>query len=110
MSDTQSGFRIVAVILAIGLVAGGWLLGRGFVQARTADRYVTVKGVAERVVTADIGLWPLRFVATDDDLGQAQARIESQRRTVIAFLKRQGVDSSMTELQGLEVTDVRANP
>jgi len=98
-----------AVILALGMVLGGWLVGQGFVNARTVDRYVTVKGVAERVVTADIGLWPLRFVATDDVLAAAQTRLESQRRTVMAFLRRNGIDSTMTELQGLEVVDTRAN-
>ena len=99
-----------AVVLALGLVLGGWLVGQGFVNARTVDRYVTVKGVAERVVTADIGLWPLRFVATDDVMAAAQIKLESQRRTVMAFLKRHGIDSTMTELQGLEVVDTRANP
>jgi len=99
-----------AVVLALGIVAGGWFVGQGFVTARTADRSVTVKGVAERVVTADIGLWPLRFVATDDVMSAAQSRLESQRRAVMAFLRRQGTDSTMTELQGLEVVDTRANP
>lgn len=98
------------VVLALGLILGGWLVGQGFVKARTLDRYVTVKGVAERVVSADVGLWPLRFVATDDLLAAAQNKLEAQRRTVMAFLKRNGIDSSMTELQGLEVVDTRANP
>jgi len=99
-----------AVVLAIGIALGGWLAGQGLVQARRSDRFVTVKGVAERVVTADTGLWPLRFVAADDDLARAQARIEGQRRAVMRFLARHGLDSTSTELQGLEVTDVRANP
>ena len=85
-------------------------MGHGFVRARTADRSVSVKGVAERVVTADVGLWPLRFVATDDVMAAAQARLESQRRAVMSFLRRHGIDSTMTELQGLEVVDTRANP
>jgi len=100
----------VAAILAAGLMLGGWLAGRGIVTARTADRSVTVKGVAERIVDADLGLWPLRFVVTNDDLGRAQSEIESQRRMVLAFLARHDIDSAATEIQGLEVTDVRANP
>lgn len=99
-----------AIVLALGLIIGGWFIGHGFVSARVADRSVIVKGVAERVVTADIGLWPLRFVATDDVMAAAQARLESQRRAVMSFLRRHGIDSTMTELQGLEVVDTRANP
>jgi hypothetical protein len=101
---------LVAVITAVGLAVAGWLAGHGFVAARTAERYVTVKGVAERIVDADLGLWPLRFVVTDDDLGHAQTRLEAQHRLVLAFLGRHGLDSAATEIQGLEVNDVQANP
>jgi len=97
-------------LLAVAVALAGWFVGGGFVRSRTADRFVTVKGVAERNVEADIGLWPLRFVATDNDLVKAQAKIEAQHKTVMAFLKAQKLDASDTELQGLEVTDVRANP
>jgi uncharacterized protein len=110
MDQTRRDSGLIAAILAVGIILGGWLAGRGFVAARTAERFVTVKGVAERIVDADLGLWPLRFVVTDDDLGQAQSRIESQRRLVLGFLARHGLDSSTTEIQSLDVTDVQANP
>jgi hypothetical protein len=98
------------VVLALGLVLAGGLVGRGFVQFRTGERYVSVKGVAERTVSADIALWPLRFVAADNDLDAAQRKIQADRRTVMEFLARHGIDSTKTELQSLEVTDNRANP
>ena len=62
-----------ALLVGIGLALAGFFVGRGFVQGRVADRFVTVKGVAEREVQADVALWPLRYVATDDDLAQLQA-------------------------------------
>jgi len=110
MDGSSRSTAPVAVITAVGLAVAGWLAGHGFVAARTAERYVTVKGVAERIVDADLGLWPLRFVVTDDELGRAQSRIEAQRRVVLAFLSRHGLDSAATEIQGLEVNDVQANP
>ena len=70
-----------AVILAIAIVFAGALVGRGIVQFRLADRYVSVKGVAERDVAADVGIWPLRFVSTDDLLDRAREKIESDRKT-----------------------------
>ena len=62
------------------------------VEGRAADRFVTVKGVSERDVRADLALWPLRFVATNDDLGQAQATIKQSHQNVLAFLERHGID------------------
>jgi hypothetical protein len=106
---TTSGSRISALILAFGLVAAALVFTGGFVQSRTADRYVTVKGIAERDVKAGLALWPLRFVATDDRLDVAQTAIARSHDAVIAFLERHGIDREKVEVQGLEVTDVLAN-
>lgn len=96
-------------LLALGVALGGWFIGHGFAGARAADRYVTVKGVAEREVRADLALWPLRLVAGDNALGSAQARITYGVRAVRAFLRRSGIDTASVELQGYEVTDAYAN-
>ena len=107
----KNGFSILAALLvAIGLTASGWFVGNGFMRGRAADRFVTVKGVSERDVKADIALWPLRFVATDDDLGQAQKKIESSNKVIVQFLEKCGIEASRAELQALEVTDILANP
>jgi hypothetical protein len=94
-----------AGVLALGIALAGWFVGRGFAQFRRADRYVTVKGLAERDVEADLALWPLRLVATDNSLAQAQAAIARHTRAVLAFLARHGVDTAAAEIQGVEVTD-----
>lgn len=98
------------VMLAFAVVAAGWLIGNGFARGRTSDRYVTVKGVAERAVAADVALWPLRFVAADDDLGAAQQRLTRDTELVLAFLDAAGVPPTQVSVQGLEVTDQAANP
>jgi hypothetical protein len=97
------------ILLAFAIVLAGGLVGRGIVSFRMAERYVSVKGVAERTVTADVGLWPLRWVSTSDALDAAQRKVEADRRVVVAFLARHGLDSTQTELQRLEVVDTQAN-
>jgi uncharacterized protein len=98
-----------AGFLALGLVLGGWLIGDGFARGRASDRYVEVKGLAEREVTADLALWPLRYVSTGDDLGAAQAQINRSTRQVLAFLTRHSIDTTSVQLQALEVSDAFAN-
>ena len=98
-----------ALLIALGLAAAGWLGGQGYVKGKTADRYVSVKGLAEREVTADVAFWPLRYVATDDQLARAQGSIESSRQTVLAFLDTHGIPPEAVEVSFLEVQDKLAN-
>ncbi len=100
---------IGAVILAVGLAAAGWLGGVGLARSRAADRYVTVKGISERDAQADLALWPLRLVVSDNDLNRAYTRLETQLQQVRVFLARQGIDTALTELQSFSVTDAFTN-
>ena len=99
---------VASAVLALGVAAGGWFIGKGFTEARTGDRYVTVKGVAEREVKADLAIWPMRFVATNNKLDEAQAEISADGRTVVAFLTEAGIGRDEIELQNLQVTDLLA--
>jgi len=101
---------VSALVLGICAIVAATLIADGLTGLRTGDRYVTVKGVAEREVRADLALWPIRFVATGDTLAQAQQQARSSRDAIAAFLKLQAIDDSAVELLRLDVTDTRANP
>lgn len=98
-----------ALALALGITAAGVFVGHGFYAGRVSDRFVEVKGLAEQEVEADLALWPLRYVATNNDLAQAQAEIARSTRLILGFLARHGVDTAAAELQNLEVSDGLAN-
>jgi hypothetical protein len=100
---------LAALLIALGLAAAGYMVGRGFVASRTADRFVTVKGVAERDVQANVALWPLQVVMADNELADAQRELDEQLRMILAFLASHDIDSTATEIGGLEVTDRLAN-
>ena len=99
-----------ALILALGLTLGGLLIGVGFARARSADRFVTVKGISEREVAADVAVWPLRLVTAGNDLGATHAELQQHVGRVRTFLDGQGIDTSQISLQGFVVTDALANP
>ena len=98
-----------AAVLAIGIVLGGFLAGNGLARARSADRFVTVKGISEREVKADLVIWPLQIVAADDDLGRAHAQIQASVRRILTFLAAQQIDTSQAELQDFSVSDAQVN-
>ena len=96
---------VAAVIVGVAIAGAGWFVGNGIANMRSLDRYVTVKGLAEQNVQADRAVWPITFVATDDVLQTAQAKIEADTKTLIDFLASHGLSKEMTELQNLQVTD-----
>jgi hypothetical protein len=98
-----------AAIIGLGLAVGGLFVGSGFARMRTSDRYVTVKGISEREVKADLAIWPLHLVAADNDLTKAHAQIESSISRIRTFLGSFQIDTSQIVLQDFSVTDAAAN-
>ena len=50
-------YIIAAFILAGGIALGGYFIGNSFLKTRLQDRYVTVKGLSEREVAANLAIW-----------------------------------------------------
>lgn len=96
---------IVGALLALGLAIGGALIGRGVEYARVGDRSVTVRGLSERIVKADLAVLPLKFAAAGDDLQAVQADIDADTAAVRRFLAAQGYQPGEIDLGRLEVTD-----
>jgi hypothetical protein len=99
---------IPAAIVALGLALGGLAVGSGFARARSADRYVTVKGVAEREVKANLAIWPLKVVGADNDLTAANKKVAANVEGVRQFLARHGLDTNQVQLSEFAVSDAQA--
>ena len=99
---------IVGGLLAVGLIGGGALVGQGVIHARAGDRTVTVRGLSERTVKADLAVLPLRFTASGDVLSEVQTRIDGDLALVRQFLTAQGYPSDAVDLGRLEVADTRS--
>jgi len=98
-----------SLLLAAGLAGAGLLVRDGLAHFRSGDRFVTVKGIAEREARADLAIWPLRVVAADNDLARASAALASSVQKVRAFLTAQGIDASQLTVQDFSVSDAFAN-
>ncbi|WP_111494574.1 SIMPL domain-containing protein [Marinobacter bohaiensis] len=99
-----------SIVIGVALIIAAAIGADGLREMHTGDRFVTVKGVAEKEVEADLALWPIRFIATGDTLADAQQQARQSRETIVAFLKLQAIDAEAVELQRLDVTDTQANP
>jgi len=108
-TDRRTAAALPALLIAIGLFAGGWALGAQIKAIRLSDRSVTVKGLAERTVKSDLAVWSLNYKETGDDLSVLYAKTEADKKTIVQFLTQQGLQPSEIELGIVQVTDTQAN-
>lgn len=104
MPDRRS-FLLAALLVGGGILSAGLFVGGGIVEARRADRYVTVKGVAEQTVDADLAFWSITVSTPADRLETAQADVDGYVDQVLSFLADFGLESTQVTRQGTQVQD-----
>lgn len=107
--NTVRGAVILGVLLAIGLIVGGWVLGAEIKAIRLGDRYVTVRGLVERNVKSDLAIWSLGFKGAGDDLSVVYEKTETDRKNILQFLAEQNIKPEEIELGQIRVVDTQAN-
>lgn len=114
MSDSTGNKRgelvVLGCLIAVGLIVGGWALGAQIKAVRLGDRYVSVRGLAERTVKSDLAIWPINYTETGDDLSAIYSKTEADKITILKFLSQQGIRPSEIEIGIVGVTDTQANP
>jgi len=81
---------VLGALLCAGLVALGWLLSSGIISIKALERTVTVKGLSEREVPADVAIWPIKFSEVDSDLNKLFSVIQTKNAVITEFLKQSG--------------------
>jgi hypothetical protein len=81
---------VVALLVALGLAVAGWFTSQGMARLKTQDRYVTVKGSAERIVDADLLVWPLPHSVGGNDLAEVQRHLDANTAAIRDFFLQAG--------------------
>ncbi len=76
------------VILAITLLISSFVLSRHWQNAKLLDRSVTVKGLAEKEVKANVAVWPIDISFVNNNLKALNAEIEKQKQEVLSFYQK----------------------
>ena len=98
-----------AIIIFSGLTLGGYFISNTLVKGKAYDRSVTVKGLSEREVEADIAVWPINITVAGNDLQNIQQDIESQKREVTKFFKDQGFSDEEFTVGPTNISDAKAD-
>ena len=101
---------VLGALLALGVVAGSFLMGGALMKFKLADRNVVVRGFSERIVEADLAIWPIVFQNTADDLTALQRQVDRHNVQIREFLKSQGFDDGEISEMPPQITDRKTQP
>lgn len=85
---------ILGFFIFIGLTALGFQLAKAAIEFKQLERSVTVKGLAEKEVAADVVIWPIQFISADNDLQALYKSIDENTNKIKAFLNDNGIAPS----------------
>ncbi|MFC6633417.1 SIMPL domain-containing protein [Microbulbifer taiwanensis] len=94
--------------ILLGLASLGYLLGTAVEKFKGYERTVTVKGLAEREVPADIVIWPIQFTAASNDLPSLYQGVAANSERIEKFLGEQGIAPQAVSVSLPAITDKSA--
>jgi uncharacterized protein len=64
------GALVLGSLLCAGLIVMGYLISNGITAVKALERTVSVKGLSEQEVPADVAIWPIKFNEVNNDLNE----------------------------------------
>lgn len=100
---------ILGITISLGIIIASSFISDALVKLRAANRYVTVKGLAEQEVDADLAIWPISFEDADNDLSLLYQRSGKKRETINKFLLTGGLTAKDISFLPPQVMDFHAH-
>lgn len=102
-------FWIIAVALVLSFGINALLIGKALQRFKMDDRYVSVKGLSEREVKADLVVWNIQTRIVNDNLLEGSDKIEEAKNKIVDFLIQKQISKDDIITEGSSVIDKRAN-
>lgn len=107
--EFKKGLLLPSIVLGLSILFAGIAVALGMGSIKGEQRTVTVRGLAEREVDADLAAWPIAFSVVGNDLSQIQKETLEKIAIVRGFLKRQGIADSEITVKDPSISDATAN-
>ncbi len=106
--QTTKSAIALGIFLFLGLTSLGYLVSTAATQIKSLERTVTVKGLAEREMPADIAIWPISFQVATNNLENLYQLIQNNNQIIVDYLKAYGITSTDISIPAPTVTDLLA--
>ncbi|MCP5061930.1 MAG: SIMPL domain-containing protein [Ignavibacteriae bacterium] len=100
---------ILGAFICFGLVALGFFISKSVIEIKSLERTVTVKGLSEKEVQANIAIWPLKFSEAGNNLYNLTSSINEKNKRVRAFLNENGFTNDEISISAPSIIDKYAD-
>jgi hypothetical protein len=97
----------LGLCLALGPAIAGFFIYKGILEAKRGDRYVTAKGLVERVEKADRGVWEVSFKVSGNNLAELYQKLSSGSEIISNFIKKEGFVEKEITIGSPRVVDLQ---
>lgn len=102
--NTISAMLLGASIF-LGLSVLGYQLADAAINFKEYERRVTVKGLSEKELPANIVIWPIVFTEAGNDLAGLYSSIDVSTKKIKGFLSTKGIDAAEVSASTPSITD-----
>lgn len=99
---------IAGAFVAVGLLLLGICIKGGIDNIANKDRQVTVRGLSERTVDANLVTWPIVTKEVGNNLPSIYNRIQSTNSRIVNFLESNGLTKNEFSVNAPQVEDRQA--
>ena len=100
---------VPALLVALAIVILGFCLKAGIDNIAYRDREVTVRGLAEREVPADLVTWPITYSLAGNDLQTIYDNVSSNNAIIVKFLTSNGISTDEISVNPPDTYDAASN-
>ncbi|MCD4678017.1 MAG: SIMPL domain-containing protein, partial [Desulfobacula sp.] len=106
MQETNHrGAFILGLFIFLGLAFLGYFIGTSAIKFKEYERSVTVKGLSQKELPADIVLWPIQFERADNNLESLYLTLEKDRQKIFGFLTSNSINEKQISISPPSVID-----
>ncbi len=108
IQQTTKSAIALGIFLFLGLASLGYLISTAATHIKSLERTVTVKGLAEREMPADIAIWPISFRVANNNLEKLYQLIQNNNQIIVEYLKAYGIVQTDITIPSPSVNDLLA--
>ncbi|MDE6341468.1 MAG: SIMPL domain-containing protein [Muribaculaceae bacterium] len=98
-----------ALLVSVAIVVLGLCIKAGIDNFAFRDREVTVKGLAEREVKADLVTWPITYSVAGNDLNSMYDQVSRNNEAIIRFLTSSGISRDEISINPPDTYNAESN-